>query len=137
MNYFLIFCFAIISNVFFAQNKAEKYSGFGIQVDHQTWKIEVQKNNNGSYKINYPDIPCSSVWKVAENLKDIYPVEEGVNYSIAQEKLTTGKDKCMDNSWVLLVDEKLSKTAKRFYIFETEHDSKPYAYGFLELEKEE
>ena len=123
----------IFSSLYFSQNKTENYFGFGFQKDtNESWIIEVSKNSNDTFTVNYPDLKCSGIWKVAKNLKDIYPVEEGVNSLIAEEKLETGLDKCMNNGWVLLVDEKLSKTTKRFYVFETEHHSKPYAFGFLE-----
>ena len=121
------------SSIYFSQNKTENYVGVGFQKGtNESWKIELTKNSDDTFSVNYPDLECSGIWKIAKNLKDIYPVEEGVNPLIAEEILETGLDKCMNNGWILLVDEKLSKTTKRFYVFETEHHSKPYAFGFLE-----
>ena len=121
------------SSLYFSQNKTPNYVGVGFQKGiNQSWKIELTKNSDDTFSVNYPDLECSGIWKITKNLKDIYPVEEGVKYLIAEEKLDIGIDKCMNNGWILLVDEKLSKTTKRFYVFETEHHSKPYSFGFLE-----
>lgn len=121
------------SSLYFSQNKTENYFGFGFQKDtNESWIIEVTKNSNDTFTVNYPDLKCSGIWKVAKNLKDIYPVEEGVKSIIAQEKLETGTDRCLNDGWILFVDEKLSKTTKRFYFFTTEHDNKLSAFGFLE-----
>ncbi len=123
----------IISSFYFSQNKTENYVGVGFQKGtNESWKIELSKNSDDTFSVNYPDLKCSGIWKIAKNLEDIYPVEEGVKSLIAEEKINIGLDKCMNNGWILLVDEKLSKTTKRFYVFETEHHSKPYAFGFLE-----
>ena len=121
------------SSLYFSQNKTANYVGVGFQKGiNESWKIELTKNSDDTFSVNYPDLECSGIWKIVKNLKDIYPVEEGVNSVIAEEILEAGLDKCMNNGWILLVDEKLSKTTKRFYVFETEHHSKPYAFGFLE-----
>ena len=121
------------SSLYFSQNKTANYVGVGFQKGiNESWKIELTKNSDDTFSVNYPDLECSGIWEIAKNLKDIYPVEEGVKYLIAEEKLDIGLDKCMNNGWILLVDEKLSKTTKRFYVFETENHSKPYAFGFLE-----
>lgn len=133
MKKHISFLILFFSSFYFSQNKTENYVGVGFQKGtNESWKIELCKNSDHTFSVNYPDLECSGVWKIAKNLKDIYPVEEGVNSLIAEEILKTGLDKCMNNGWVLLVDEKLSKTTKRFYVFETEHHSKPYAFGFLE-----
>ena len=121
------------SSLYFSQNKTPNYVGVGFQKGiNESWKIELTKNSDDTFSVNYPDLECSGIWKIVKNLKDIYTVEEGVNSLIAEEILEAGLDKCMNNGWILLVDEKLSKTTKRFYVFETEHHSKPYAFGFLE-----
>jgi hypothetical protein len=123
----------IISRFYFSQNKTENYVGVGFQKGtNESWKTELIKNYDDPFSVNYPDLECSGIWKIAKNMKDIYPIEEAVKYLIAEEKIDTGLDKCMNNGWILLVDEKLSKTTKRFYVFETENHSNPYAFGFLE-----
>lgn len=102
------------------------YHGVGYQKLEGTtdyWEITVHPTVNEDLFISYPDIPCSSEW--------IF-VREDKGGKIYKEKLVSGFDKCIDNGIVLLMDDETSITSKRFYIYQDEQSTQPYALGFID-----
>ena len=87
------------------------------------WEITVHPTVNEDLFISYPDIPCSSEW--------IF-VREDKGGKIYKEKLVSDFDKCIDNGIVLLMDDETSQTTKRFYIYQDEQSTQPYALGFID-----
>lgn len=134
MKKHISFLMILFSCFCFAQDQAENYVGIGFQNDtYETWKIQLSRNSEDTFLVNYPELECSGIWKISKKNKKKFPKEKRTKHVIAQEEIVTGLDKCVNNGWVLLVDDQLSETTKRFYIFRTENDEKPYAFGFLEL----
>ena len=79
------------SSLYFSQNKTENYVGVGFQKGtNESWKIELIKNSDDTFSVNYPDLECSGIWKIAKNLKNIYPVEEDVNSTDIRRNTRSG-----------------------------------------------
>lgn len=107
-------------------NKNTKWSGLGYQENTNTsWKIELEKLSNNSYKINYPTIPCAGLWTVEKTDK---------NRIILKEVITENVDNCVPVNRVIIT--KIDNEHLSVSYFQVDEDiNHIYAFGVLELEK--
>lgn len=120
----------LLQNVTFAKDsfvtKNEKWVGLGFQENTQnSWKIELFKISNNSYKINYPSIPCSGLWKTEKIEKNRIVFTEIINENV---------NKCVPINKVVVtkIDDKHLSVS---YFMVDENTSHIYAFGVLELVK--
>lgn len=106
----------------FAQNS---YKGVGYQKNtDEFWNFNLERLDDGSYTVNYPSLQCSSIWTVKKVTSE---------YTIYQEKLLTGLDKCVNNGFIFVNDDATSSTTQQFYFYDKVGDEVASAFGSLEL----
>lgn len=90
-------------------NAQDSFVGTSHQKDNDTsYKFTMDRINDTDYKVVYPTLKCSSIWKLKKTDDD---------YKIYQEKITTGLDKCNDGEYIFVQDDMMGSSTKYFYIY--------------------